>query len=136
MIGVTYVVWMDGWQLQCCGDAFAVGDRVTWSLREASDTTWLEAALGPDRARSVTHDEDHHTDGPDSSASTRGRVTSIERGYCRYAPTSQDPRVLMPVPGTALIDRVSRADGWEPEIDGRMFSGYLVTLDVDPAVES
>jgi|JI6StandDraft_1071083.scaffolds.fasta_scaffold88787_2 hypothetical protein len=40
--------------------------------------------------------------------------------------------MLAPLAGTALIEPVPRADGWEPEVDGRMFNGYLVTLDVDP----
>lgn len=38
-------VWMDSWQYECCGDPFAVGDRVRWSLRPA-DLGFLAPVLG------------------------------------------------------------------------------------------
>ncbi|MBB2947439.1 hypothetical protein FB565_007207 [Actinoplanes lutulentus] len=40
---------MEGWQLQCCGELFAVGDEVAWKLKEP-DLAWLERALDPGTA--------------------------------------------------------------------------------------
>lgn len=34
------LVWVDAWQMQCCGDPFAVGSRVAWTLSEP-DREWL-----------------------------------------------------------------------------------------------
>lgn len=38
-------VWVDSWQYECCGDPFAVGDRVRWTLRPA-DLEFLAPPLG------------------------------------------------------------------------------------------
>lgn len=38
-------VWMDYWQYECCGDPFAVGDRVHWTLQPA-DLEFLAPPLG------------------------------------------------------------------------------------------
>ncbi|MFF0303105.1 DUF6578 domain-containing protein [Streptomyces sp. NPDC004562] len=35
----TVTIWVDGWQMQCCGESFAPGDAVSWPLlREAGRT--------------------------------------------------------------------------------------------------
>lgn len=38
-------VWVDSWQYQCCGDAFGVGNAISWRLG-ASDDDWLDLVLG------------------------------------------------------------------------------------------
>lgn len=38
-------VWMDSWQYECCGDPFAVGDRVHWTVHPA-DLEFLAPPLG------------------------------------------------------------------------------------------
>lgn len=38
-------VWVDSWQFECCGDDFAVGDRVRWTLQPA-DLEFLAPPLG------------------------------------------------------------------------------------------
>ena len=37
-VGLT--VWVDSWQMQCCGEPFRVGSQVTWTLG-AADQDWL-----------------------------------------------------------------------------------------------
>lgn len=39
-------VWVDFWQMQCCGEPFRTGDQVAWTVR-ATDPDWLEVMLGP-----------------------------------------------------------------------------------------
>ena len=34
--------------MQCCGDSFAVGDEVAWTVREV-DAEWLQRVFGPTR---------------------------------------------------------------------------------------
>lgn len=38
-------VWVDEWQYACCGEPFAVGDRVSWTLHPA-DLEFLAPVLG------------------------------------------------------------------------------------------
>jgi hypothetical protein len=38
-------VWIDGWQQQCCGAGFAVGDEIRWTLVRG-DHEWLSRVLG------------------------------------------------------------------------------------------
>ncbi len=56
---VDLKVWVDDWQMQCCGAPFSVGDEVSWTLREP-DTAWLEAVLDKDVAGGIGGAEEHH----------------------------------------------------------------------------
>ena len=124
------LVWVDAWQMQCCGDPFAVGSRVAWTLSEP-DREWLASVLGDDAARRVTHREEHHGGLPDDTAATVGFVTRIRAVSSGFGP---DPSgvgatpVHVPVPGTASVVDVSDADGWHPETDDVRFTGYLVDV--------
>ncbi len=44
-MGMT--VWVDSWQMRCCGEPFRVGSQVAWTLSGA-DPDWLGAMLGAD----------------------------------------------------------------------------------------
>lgn len=122
------VVWVDAWQLQCCGVPFAVGGEVAWTLHRNVDRQWLGSTLGEGLAGTVTHAEEHHDRQPEGQAPVvRGRVRRIRAASCRYAP---DPvrDVLVPVPGSTVVSEVERADGWYPETGALRFNGYLVDL--------
>lgn len=126
------VVWVDAWQMECCGEPFAVGGDVTWPLDGDPDRDWLEAALGPAAARRVTHAEEHHPDGEDLPQVT-GRVVAIARSWCDYRPDPDDGRVLHPVAGSAVLSVVDRSDG---DIEraarpGLTFNGWVVDLVLD-----
>jgi uncharacterized protein DUF6578 len=43
---VIMTVWVDSWQMQCCGDPFRRGSKVAWTLRDA-DPDWFDVMLGP-----------------------------------------------------------------------------------------
>lgn len=115
---MTAVVWVSSWQLQCCGDSFAVGGRVEWTVEDAVDRAWLDAALGPQQAARVTHTEDHHAD-HDDLRRLSGRVVSILAAWGAFAPTEPDARTLSPVPGSARFVDVTEPFG----ADGRGFPG-------------
>jgi hypothetical protein len=84
------------WQMECCGEPFAVGDSVEWSLTDEPDVDWLEAAIGTELAADITHQEDHH-DAERDVIVRRGKVLSIRCAYCRYAPKpGGDERTLYP----------------------------------------
>ncbi|MGW5641967.1 DUF6578 domain-containing protein [Saccharopolyspora sp. NPDC003752] len=124
------LVWVSEWEIQCCGEPFAVGERVDWTLRDDPDREWLAAALGPELAQSVSHVESHHNEVPEEVSPVRARVLGIRRAYCRYAAAHGGDSHPYPVPGSAVLTEVDRADGWEAEMSGLHFNGYLVELDV------
>lgn len=123
-------VWMDNWQLQCCGDSFSVGETVEWNLAPVGDRGSLPSALGHGLVETVTHREDHH--GlllPDDAPRPAGTVRSIRALRCRYGPTSDEDRRVHVVPGTTRVSAVRSADGRETDRDGATIVGFVVELD-------
>jgi hypothetical protein len=82
---VDLTIWVDAWQMQCCGERFAVGDEVSWRLREAG-SDWLENVLGAEVARGVDAAEEHHGGVGEDTAVTVGAVVSIELTDVRIRP--------------------------------------------------
>jgi hypothetical protein len=129
--GTERIVWVDAWQIQCCGEPFAVGSTVTWELSRTVDRDFLGSVFGEAGAARITDCEEHHGDALDADPLV-GVVRSIERVSCSYAPEDDDSNVLSPVGGSAVLSAVQHADGWEPETDDVRFVGYVVTLDPAP----
>lgn len=124
---VDLTVWVDGWQMQCCGEPFAVGSRVSWTLGDV-DTEWLGAVLGA-RAAGVTAAEEHHGGLSEEVPETVATVSGISAVHCRYAPApGGDSKVLCPVRDSAVVTGLTRADGWTPDRGDLRFAGYLVDL--------
>jgi hypothetical protein len=104
-------IWVDSWQMQCCGQPFRRGSQASWTLR-ACDPGWLAGILGSGEHQDVDAAEDHHGGVPQDTAPTQGTVRRIAAVHCRFAPTpGSDPATLYPVPGTGLLSEISSADG-------------------------
>jgi hypothetical protein len=106
-------VWVDSWQMQCCGDPFRRGSKVTGTLRDA-DPDWFAAMLGPFVRRTVEMEEEHHGGVPADTPPTTGTVTLIAAVHCRYAPRGSGAGPSYPVPGSGVLTR-GRVGGW---VDG------------------
>lgn len=129
--GVLIHVWVDAWQMQCCGTPFADGDHIEWTLSPQIDGAWLESVVVDEPARQVDFSWDKHGPHPDGSATTKGVVTSIEAVRCKLATmVGGDPNMHYPVKGSGPLQVVHAADGWERDEDGLSFGGYIVTVDV------
>jgi hypothetical protein len=127
-MGMT--VWVDSWQMQCCGEPFRLGSQVAWTLG-GTDPDWLEALLGVDAQQTVDAAEEHHGGVPEDTIPTRGTVTRIVAVHCRYAPRpGGDSRTIYPVPGSDVLTDVASADGWTADRGDERFVGYLVQLEV------
>lgn len=132
-MGLT--IWVDDWQVECCGDPFAIGSTVSWTVLPITDPDWLSDVLGPERAATVDAAEDHHTDAPDHLREITGVVQAISTVHCEFAMRRpRDPQGLRPVPGTCVLNDVERVDGTPPRRAGLSFVGYLVGLDADRPV--
>lgn len=120
-------IWVDDWQMQCCGQPFTVGSTVSWTLRPA-DPEWLEAVLGADAAGEVDAAEEHHAVGTDAET-TDATVESIMAVHCRYAvPTGAQTQAGYPVHGSGVLTPTDSATGWTPNTGDLRFVGYLVRL--------
>ncbi|MFF4395986.1 DUF6578 domain-containing protein [Streptomyces sp. NPDC001480] len=128
----------EGWQMECCGRPFSVGDEVTWPVMP----------MEPDDMRAWGWDEEeyegllrveYHSDGWPTA---EGRVRAIHLVQQEYAETGPGSRTFAPVPGRRTLEPVDSCPKWfargEPA-DGpdprrrRDTDGVLVTLDVpDP----
>ncbi len=124
------VVWYSAWQMECCGDDFAVGDTVRWHLDDAPDPDWYDAALGPAVARRITHAEDHHPSDHEFPVLI-GRVIGIQRAWCGYGPTGKGDRVLSPISGSAWFEKVDESDLPGGRERGELiFNGWVVEVDL------
>lgn len=107
-------VWMDAWQMECCGVPFRVGSEVCWQLRPATGVAWLDVVLPPGVAATVGAVEDHHGGNPSATAT----VVSIATVHCRFDPA--------PVVGSGHITSVYAAERWTSDDGDRRFAGFLV----------
>ena len=126
-------VWVDGWQLQCCGEPFEVGEVVRWTLVERPFEPVLADHTGRREVLLLTHAEEHHGDAPQDTPVTHGRVRRILAVTYEYAQVPGSARTFAPVEASGRTQELWRVDGWESELppDGpRRFAGYVVDLDV------
>ncbi|MFG3099854.1 DUF6578 domain-containing protein [Streptomyces sp. NPDC048182] len=123
---MTLTIWVDDWQMQCCGESFTPGDVVSWRLLEVDPEDYADL-VGSDRAAGIDFCEEHHGPG-DEHAPTRLRVLTITEVHCRYGVSpGSTSNVRHPVPGTTEAVPVQEADGWAATRPGVEFAGYLVT---------
>lgn len=123
---MTVLVWVDGWQMECCGEPFGVGDEVLWRL-DAPDVGWLRTVVGADVAARIAYADERHADGPYDRPPRPGRVVSLAAASCRYE-LAADGRTLHPVPGTAVLRDVAHVHDRAPA-RGR-FHGWVVGVDL------
>ncbi|MFD8542818.1 DUF6578 domain-containing protein [Streptomyces sp. NPDC059649] len=122
-------VWMDSWQMECCGEPFDVGWEVSWAVVDP-DREWLTKVLGAETAATVDGVEEHHGGGPEQVAPVSGTVTGISAVHCRFAPLpGESGHTRYPVPGSGTLTPLSSAVRWTSDRGDLRFVGYLVDLD-------
>jgi len=125
---VKAVVWYASWQMECCGDPFAVGDQVAWTADEDVNDEWFSAALGPTIATSITHAEEHHSDN-ELLAKIDGRVLSITGAWCACGPVAPNDRVHVPLEGSTRFLEVRQAGAADRQTFPHLtFNGWVVEL--------
>lgn len=124
------LVWVDAWQQQCCGDAFAVGDTVTWPLESEPDREWLRDALTPELASCLTHHQERHAVGGAEPPRRTGVVVGVRAAFGRYAARADDGAGLHPEPGSAVLVDLARVEGAESFPTGERLNGFVVELEL------
>ncbi|MFJ6389541.1 DUF6578 domain-containing protein [Streptomyces sp. NPDC091972] len=123
---MTLTIWVDDWQIQCCGQSFAPGDVVSWTLLEVDPEDYGDV-VGSQRADEIDFREEHHGQG-EGHVPTSVEVVSIAEVHCRYeVPAGATDHVHHPVPGTTVLVPTEEADGWAKARPDVRFAGYLVT---------
>ncbi len=123
----TYV-WMNRWQLECCGGSFAVGASADWAVgvESAEGPEELLEVLDADWARRVRYREDHH--GVGASGTLTGTVASIDGVTCLIELVDDIARVR--VPGSGVVCSVPDVEAAYPlATDERSLLGWIVGLD-------
>lgn len=153
-------VWLNEWEWACCGDPFAVGDRITLHVRRGPGA-WVHQMLGPDLGATVDAEEEHHEEpGPERLTGTVAHIhgVTLEHDVRRERRTNSEPpspvgdgafavmgstdpffTVSEPIPGTAALHPAPRVP-WPPRYDDPElpdassipgFSGFLVDLETE-----
>ncbi len=132
---MNVVVWIDAWQMQCCGTPFSVNDEVHWTLGDGKDDEWIES-VADETAQSIEFREEHHGGLPDDAPITKGIVRSIRTLHTRYVALEGQQNELVPVSGSGTFAPKTYADGWEAEdfetgaAERYQFDGYVVELEL------
>lgn len=128
-------VWVDSWQMKCCGDPFGVGDTVRWTLAPyAEEVSLRDEAAVPIKVH-LTHREEHHGGLPEEAPVTVGLVHRIRAVFFEYVEGANPLRAMVPKLGSGRVwERVDRVYGWErdgpaPGTD-LQFDGYIVDLEL------
>jgi hypothetical protein len=104
----TQRVWLSGWEWECCGDPFEVGDSVTFMTDRTVDP-WLADQLGPQLAEGVSAVEAHHEEV--GSERVIGVVLAINGVALRYL-ERRIPRERLGRPQHDVPSRYQSSAGW------------------------
>ncbi|MCR5696453.1 MAG: hypothetical protein K6G73_05685 [Marinilabiliaceae bacterium] len=115
-------VYYDAWQIQCCGEPFAVGDYVKWTGNIATKENILNGMV-------MDFYEEHHSGATHTIAGTVSKI---------FAEQSETPhykdKIIHRDSGQLTYKKLYKADGWESELESdnttdRTFGGYIVELE-------
>ncbi|MEZ5412001.1 MAG: DUF6578 domain-containing protein [Acidimicrobiales bacterium] len=119
-------VWVDNWQMQCCGTPLRVGVEASFEVL-ALDRSFLSPILGEAVVSAIGWAEERHGhDEPLHHLS--GWVTGIEGAFCRYE-LREDGRMYEAVAGSGRTERLELTDGYEDAREGDWFMGYIVEIE-------
>lgn len=114
-------VYYESWQIQCCGEPFAVGDQVIWTCSVSSEIKNAHGFI-------IDFEEDHH------GLSTHTISGTIRKIIAEYSEFPKGERVVYYHKASVIQRAIQKADGYEDgcksdEFSDRTFWGYIVTLE-------
>ncbi|MEB3367549.1 DUF6578 domain-containing protein [Saccharopolyspora mangrovi] len=129
---MTIRAWLTGWEMECCGTPFRVGDEVAWPLIDLDDKglAFVRERLGDDAGAPITHSAVFHGRRGVDVPKTPAHVTGIHAVLHRFELIAA--REVRPIPHSGrlvwLHDSDDRADLGLGEDE--QFAAYLVDLDL------
>jgi hypothetical protein len=118
-------VWLEAWQVQCCGTSFGIGSRVAWQVGSRRGDAFVRRVLGDDLASSIDYVEDHHGQ-IDEPIELRGDVMTITAAFCRFGPSAEGN--MVPLTGTTRTEARSAVDREDEAPGGMLLVGYVVDV--------
>ena len=120
----TCVVYIEDWQMQCCGIPFRIGDNINWTVIEYGDD-FRDQHYKPD-----FYYENHGSAQSKQIYKLTANVVSIKACYytLEYRPIEGKVDCQM---GHLIYGKsvnVTEADGWDDDIDGLRFGSYIAEL--------
>ncbi len=115
-------VFYESWQMECCGTAFSIGDKVKWLVYQ----TEPGQILTPVDLGMIEYCYEAHDTNWENLLVLEGKGKTIKILYETFAPSADNPRRLISV-GGKLFDS-KRAEGFEKKIDPMEPTGYVVEL--------
>lgn len=129
------LVWVDGWQQECCPEPFVVGSQVEWEVASATDGDWLSREVGDELAAQVTHVEDRH------ELHVDGELRVVVGRVERIRMVGHDESIVVPerrwgwrereivrMAGPTQVVDVRAHDDWFATSGTLSLTGYLVDL--------
>ena len=115
-------VYYESWQMDCCGESFAIGDVVCWTVCACPDSwTFQTVDIGKIDYCYENHLFDH---GP--YYDLEGTVTDIMILYEKHESSKSQSSMSVPVRG--VLKKVSRINRYKKGYNEMSVSGYIVTL--------
>jgi hypothetical protein len=115
---VEITVWMDAWQLECCGAVVETKQKASFTLGPPNQAR-LDVLLGGESPRLDGADETHGAVSEDTPPTT-GLVRWIKAVYA----------IAPDVPGSGMLEYVKITDLAPTRPRGRVLMGYVVRLRV------
>lgn len=112
-------VLYEGWQMQCCGEPFSIGDEIEWTVFAFNRTV-----VGIDSQIDYIYDAHYET--KDGLSILKGTVDRIDALFTKYEPSLDNPKMQIPASGS--LRSVSKADGCEEDIGELVFNSYFIIL--------
>lgn len=119
----SMTIWVDDWQIHCCGQEFTPGDVVSWTLLEVDPKDYADI-VGGERAAEIDFREEHHDQ--EEHTPIRLQVLTIAEAHLRFE-VPPGGTAYHPVPGTTVLVPAEEASGRVVARPGARFTGYLVT---------
>ena len=113
-------LYYESWQIQCCGDPFAVGDRVEWTCIMSEGYRNAHGTI-------IDFEEDHHGF---ATHAIEGVVAKIVAERSEFP---EGKREVWYEKAETIKEELQHADGWESakrddDTTERIFWGYIVEL--------
>ncbi len=113
-------LYYESWQIQCCGEPFAVGEKVTWTCIIPSEFKNAHGII-------VDFEEEHH------GFATHSITGIVDKIIAERSEFPKGKRIVHYHEAKTIKEEILEANGYESELKDdeateRTFWGYIVTL--------
>jgi len=117
------MVYIESWQMQCCGKPFKIGDRIEWTACKWEDD-WV------DPIGKIDYIYENHNVSGKALYTLIATVSEIKAQYytTELRPSPRLNNAELPHMVYVKAIDVTEADGWDEDAEGLDFGSYMVSL--------